>query len=229
MLEEKRKMCLQAGGAPNAAMMQIIQQPDSPQSRSTPQASNGSDSREDPALGVDEEPPLVLLPSGTPSDDGNTPHNITLSTRDTASVTQGLSASRSSILKQNKNSELAETNLTSALWGPLFTTIFCSPRSLLCHQTFEEGKRDREEKAETATALAVLLLTFPCEISPRSETQECVCTPQAPSLCLSEADDWSQSRERNRTSQGRTLSKERDCPIIDLWSKKYQVTNESFC
>ncbi|KAI4563152.1 hypothetical protein MJT46_010761, partial [Ovis ammon polii x Ovis aries] len=133
------------------------------------------------------------------------------------------------ILKQNKNSELAETNLTSALWGPLFTTIFCSPRSLLCHQTFEEGKRDREEKAETATALAVLLLTFPCEISPRSKTQECVCTPQAPSLCLSEADDWSQSRERNRTSQGRTLSKERDCPIIDLWSKKYQVTNESFC
>ena len=57
---------------------------------------------------------------------------------------------------------------TSALWGPLFTTIFCSPQSLLCHQTYEEGKGDREEKAETATALAVLLLTFPCEISPRS-------------------------------------------------------------
>ncbi|KAI4536862.1 hypothetical protein MG293_013065 [Ovis ammon polii] len=35
----------------------------------------------------------VLLPSATPSDDGNTPDNITLSTRDTASVTQGLSAS----------------------------------------------------------------------------------------------------------------------------------------
>lgn len=37
--------------------------------------------------------PPVLLPSGTLSDDGNTPDNITLSTRDTASVTQGLSAS----------------------------------------------------------------------------------------------------------------------------------------
>ncbi|MXQ81811.1 hypothetical protein E5288_WYG004840 [Bos mutus] len=68
---------------------------------------------------------------------------------------------------------------TSALWGPLFTTIFCAPRSLLCHQTFEEGKRDREEKVETATALAVLLLTFPCEISPRSglEFQKLTVTP----------------------------------------------------
>lgn len=56
-------------------------------------------------------------------------------------------------------------SVTSALWGPLFTTIFCSPWSLLYHQTFEEGMRDREEKAETATALAVLLLTFPCDIS----------------------------------------------------------------